>query len=68
MIPIDNKFKLGEFVKLTTGDGETRVVTSIRIDLSGSLLYQLSLGVDLSYHFEAEMVRVESWKEACHSD
>lgn len=53
---IDNKHSLGEVVYLLTDDEQLkRVVTSINIRSGGYIAYELSCGINTSYHVETEI-------------
>lgn len=56
MITIHNKFKLGDFAYLKTDvDQFERMVTGVKICLTNEILYELSCGVSVTWHYEYEI-------------
>lgn len=55
---IDNRHNIGEVVYLLTDEDQSkRVVTSISIRSGGYITYELSCGVETSYHVETEIIK-----------
>jgi hypothetical protein len=58
MMVVDNKYSIGEVVYLLTDkDGLKRVVTAITIRSGGYMAYELSQGVETSWHVATEICR-----------
>lgn len=56
MMHIDNKFEHGEIVYLITDpDQFERIVTRFVIGMNKTILYELSCGVQVSLHYDAEV-------------
>ena len=59
---IDNKFGLGEGVYLRTDpDQYLRIVTGITVRNGGYVSYELSFGVETSWHIESEISKKKSY-------
>ncbi len=53
---LDNKYELGEIVYLITDpDKFGRMVTGIKACLDQSLVYELTLGTIVTFHYEQEI-------------
>ena len=53
---LNTEFDLGQLVYLKTDvEQHERIVTGIIFDLGGSYIYELSLGTDVSRHYEGEI-------------
>ena len=61
MLMIENKYNIGDYVKLKTDDdSRTRIVTALKIISDvGVILYELSCGTEISYHYDFEILTVE---------
>lgn len=58
MITIDNKFAMGEIVYLRTDTEQLpRIVTGIQVCADGGMLYKLSQGESVDWHYEVELAR-----------
>lgn len=56
MMVIDNKFNHGDIVFLATDpDQYPRLITGITIKPNGLLLYQLSINMQTSWHYDFEV-------------
>lgn len=55
---IDNKHSIGSIVYLLTDDEQLkRVVTAISVRSGGYIAYELSCGLEVSFHVETEIVK-----------
>ncbi|MDB0602166.1 hypothetical protein PL373_13610 [Tenacibaculum maritimum] len=56
MMVVDNKYRIGEVVFLLTDEDQLkRVVTAITVRSGGYITYELSQGIDTSWHIESEI-------------
>lgn len=57
MMVIENKYNIGDYVKLITDvDEKPRIITEIRIlSKVGLLVYELSCGTETSNHYDFEI-------------
>jgi len=60
---IDNQFELGEEVYLKTDEEQRkRIITGIKIDCTGGIWYELSLGTNVSNHYAVEISREKCYE------
>lgn len=67
MMVVNNKYDFGQQLYLITDPNQNvRIVTAIKMCKGGELLYELSFGIDVSWHYDFECtVEQDTVKKVC---